>query len=64
MELKSDDQSGGTGYLLTGCLRISKESIFTGLNNPKTHTITDSRYDEYLGFTDADETKTVFMLPL
>lgn len=40
--------------VLTGCLRISKESIFTGLNNLKTHTITDSRYDEYFGFTDND----------
>lgn len=40
--------------VLTGCLRISKESIFTGLNNLKIHTITDSRYDEYFGFTDAD----------
>ncbi len=40
--------------VLTGCLRISKESIFTGLTNLKIHTITDSRYDEYFGFTDAD----------
>jgi len=40
--------------VLTGCLRISKESIFTGLNNLKTYTITDSRCDEYFGFTDAD----------
>ncbi len=40
--------------VLTGCLRISKESIFTGLNNLKTHTITDSRYDEYFGFTESD----------
>lgn len=40
--------------VLTGCLRISKESIFTGLNNLKTHTITDARYDEYFGFTDED----------
>lgn len=40
--------------VLTGCLRISKESIFTGLNNLKTHTITDSRYDEFFGFTDAE----------
>ena len=39
---------------LTGCLRISKESIFTGLNNLKIHTISDIRYDEYFGFTDAD----------
>ena len=40
--------------VLTGCLRISKESIFTGLNNLKVHTISDFRYDEYFGFTNAD----------
>ncbi len=40
--------------VLTGCLRISKESIFTGLNNLKVHTVTDSRYDTCFGFTDAD----------
>ena len=40
--------------VLTGCLRISKESIFTGLNNLKVHTISDMRYDEYFGFTDGD----------
>ena len=40
--------------VLTGCLRISKESIFTGLNNPKVHTVSDVRYDEYFGFTNAD----------
>ena len=40
--------------VLTGCLRISKESIFTDLNNPKVHTISDVRYDEYFGFTNAD----------
>ena len=40
--------------VLTGCLRISKESIFTGLNNLKIHTIYDVRYDEYFGFTNAD----------
>lgn len=40
--------------VLTGCLRISKESIFTGLNNLKVHTISDSRYDEYFGFTNED----------
>lgn len=43
--------------VLTGCLRISKESIFTGLNNLKVHTISDVRYDEYFGFTDADVEK-------
>jgi len=40
--------------VLTGCLRLSKESIFTGLNNLKIHTVTDSRYDEYFWFTDTD----------
>ena len=40
--------------VLTGCLRISKESIFTGLNNLKVHTIADIRYDEYFGFTNSD----------
>ena len=40
--------------VLTGCLRISKESIFTGLNNLKVHTISDVRYDEFFGFTDGD----------
>ena len=40
--------------VLTGCLRISKESIFTGLNNLKIHTISDLRYDEYFGFTNSD----------
>ena len=40
--------------VLTGCLRISKESIFTGLNNFKVMTITDSRFDEQFGFTDGD----------
>ena len=40
--------------VLTGCLRISKESIFTGLNNLKVHTISDVRYDEFFGFTDED----------
>lgn len=40
--------------VLTGCLRISKESIFIGLNNLKVHTISDARYDEFFGFTDGD----------
>ena len=40
--------------VLTGCLRILKESIFTGLNNLKVHTISDVRYDEYFGFTNSD----------
>ena len=41
---------------LTGCLRVSKESIFTGLNNFKVLSIMDSRFDEQFGFTD-DEVK-------
>ena len=40
--------------VLTGCLRISKESIFTGINNFKVHTIMDASYDEYFGFTDQE----------
>ncbi|MCD7716355.1 MAG: ATP-binding protein [Lachnospiraceae bacterium] len=40
--------------VLTGCLRVSKESIFTGLNNPKIFSITTVRLDEYFGFTDAE----------
>ena len=38
--------------VLTGCLRISKESIFTGLNNFKVLSIIDARFDEQFGFTD------------
>ena len=40
--------------VLTGCLRISKESIFTGLNNLRVLTITDVQFDEYFGFTDEE----------
>ncbi len=40
--------------VLTGCLRISKESIFTGLNNLKVLTIADERFDQYFGFTDQE----------
>ena len=43
--------------VLTGCLRISKESIFTGLNNFKVMSITDSRFDEQFGFTDKEVRK-------
>ena len=43
--------------VLTGCLRISKESIFTGLNNFKVMSITDSRFDEQFGFTDEEVKK-------
>ena len=40
--------------VLTGCLRISKESIFTGLNNFKVYTVKDVRYKEYFGFIDTE----------
>lgn len=40
--------------VLTGCLRVSKESIFTGLNNFRVLSITDVRFDEHFGFTEAE----------
>ena len=40
--------------VLTGCLRIAKESIFTGLNNFKVYSITDKSFDETFGFTDVE----------
>ncbi len=40
--------------VLTGCMRITKESIFTGLNNLKILSVTDPRFDEYFGFTDSE----------
>lgn len=40
--------------ILTGCLRISKESIFTGLNNFSVYTIKDIQYHEFFGFTDIE----------
>lgn len=40
--------------VLTGCLRISKESIFTGVNNFTTDTISDNRYNEFFGFTEGE----------
>ena len=43
--------------VLTGCMRISKESIFTGLNNLNVLTIADVEFDEYYGFTDAEVRK-------
>ena len=43
--------------VLTGCLRVSKESIFTGLNNFKVLSITDVRFDEQFGFTDNEVKK-------
>lgn len=46
--------------VLTGCLRVSKESIFTGLNNFKILSITDTRFDEQFGFTDTEVRKLLF----
>ena len=43
--------------VLTGCLRVSKESIFTGLNNLMVHSISDVSFDEYFGFTDEEVRK-------
>lgn len=40
--------------ILTGCMRISKESIFTGLNNLRVLSVADVEFDEYFGFTDAE----------
>lgn len=40
--------------VMTGCLRIAKESIFTGIKNFVTDTITGDRFDEYIGFTQGD----------
>lgn len=44
--------------VLTGCLRVAKESIFTGLNNFRVHSLTDITFDEYFGFTD-DEVRDI-----
>lgn len=43
--------------VITGCLKIAKESIFTGTNNLVSDTITDSRLNEYFGFTQKDVDK-------
>ena len=40
--------------ILTGCLRVGKESIFTGLNNFKVYSVTNAAFDEYFGFTDTE----------
>ena len=40
--------------VLTGCLRVAKESIFTGLNNTKVLTVADRQFEEYFGFTDEE----------
>ena len=44
--------------VITGCLRIAKESIFTGLNNVYCNTVTSTAYDEYFGFTEKEVTDT------
>ena len=54
--LKSNDYLESA--VLTGCLRVSKESIFTGINNFKVLSITDARFDEEFGFTES-EVKTM-----
>lgn len=43
--------------VVTGCLRVLKESIFTGLNNFSVYTVSDVQYNEYFGFTDAEVTE-------
>ena len=43
--------------VLTGCLRVAKESIFTGLNNPQVLSIADVEFGEYFGFTDQEVRK-------
>lgn len=40
--------------VMTGCLRVARESIFTGLNNLKIFSIANVRFDEYFGFTDSE----------
>ena len=43
--------------VLTGCLRVARESIFTGFNNFNVYTVKDVRYNEYFGFTDTEVRK-------
>ncbi|MDE6940191.1 MAG: ATP-binding protein [Lachnospiraceae bacterium] len=45
--------------VLTGCMRISKESIFTGMNNFSVYTVQDVQYNEYFGFTDMEVRNTL-----
>ena len=45
--------------VLTGCLRISKESIFTGLNNLSVHSVTDNAFSSYFGFTENEVKKAL-----
>lgn len=55
MALKTNDSLAFA--ILTGCLRITKESIFMGLNNFKVLSILDPRFDEQFGFTDYEVKK-------
>ena len=55
MALKTNDSLQFA--VLTGCMRISKESIFTGLNNFEVLSILNDQYDESFGFTDAEVKK-------
>ncbi|MCC8029677.1 MAG: ATP-binding protein [Lachnospiraceae bacterium] len=50
--------------VLTGCMRISKESIFSDLNNSRIHSISDERFDEWFGFTDAETVRMLNYLGL
>ena len=51
------DNSSLSFAVLTGCLRVTKESIFTGMNNLVVNTINSSRLNEYFGFTQKDVNK-------
>lgn len=55
------DNSSLCFAVITGCLRITKESVFTGTNNFVVDTISDCRYNEYFGFTD-DEVQNIWSL--
>ena len=59
MSVLKDNPSLGFA-VVTGCLQIVKESIFTGTNNFVTDTISDSRLDEYFGFTQEDVDRLLF----
>jgi len=48
------DNSNLSFGFLTGILRVAKESIFSGMNNLKVYSVTDERYSEYFGFTEAE----------
>lgn len=54
MSMALKDNTSLQFSVVTGCLRIAKESVFTGTNNFVTDSITDSRYNEFFGFTQAE----------